>query len=117
VQTLASVELNAPPMVLPSPEPVLSAAPLTVEGASALIEGHWILTRAGVWTEDIEPLWTGRGLEFSGTVESSARQRQISELLARAAGSRTFAIYPQIIMKEKKTATLLTTYGIITIHG
>jgi hypothetical protein len=91
-QTLARVELNAPPMVLPSPEPVPAAAPLTVEGASALIEGHWILTRAGVWTEDIEPLWTSRGLEFSGTVESSTRQRQISELLAKAAGSRTFSM-------------------------
>jgi hypothetical protein len=92
VQTLARVELNTPPMVLPSPEPVPAAVPLTVEGASALIEGHWILTRAGVWTEDIEPLWTSRGLEFSGTVESSARQRQISELLARAADSRTFSM-------------------------
>jgi hypothetical protein len=92
VQTLARVELNAPSMVLPSPEPVPAAAPLTVEGASALIEGHWILTRAGVWTEDIKPLWTSRGLEFSGTVESSTRQRQISELLAQAAGSRTFSM-------------------------
>jgi hypothetical protein len=90
VQTLARAELMSAPLVLPSPEPVPARAPLTAEGASALIEGHWILTRAGVWTEDIEPVWTRRGLQFSGTVESSARLRQIAESITSAAGERTF---------------------------
>ena len=44
--------------------------PLTLAAAKEVIEGFWILHRAKVWREDIDPTWSNDRLVFVGTVEN-----------------------------------------------
>jgi hypothetical protein len=84
---LASV--SAPPVVVSRPRPVFDEARMnTPEAVAALVEGHWILAQANVWTEDVRPVWTGGTIRFQGTVENAAVQKHVTAAIARAAGSQ-----------------------------
>ena len=65
--------------------------PATVETASILVEGHWLLAQAGVWQEDLRPEHRNGRLYFVGTVEDEASYRRVSTALGKTAGSTEIA--------------------------
>ncbi len=67
-------------------QPARGPGELSAEGAAGIIEGHWILTRARVWQEDIHPVWTSSGLRFEGTVEDETVRRRVVRAVERASG-------------------------------
>ncbi len=89
VLTTEMASVSAPPMAVSRPRPLLDAALAnTPEAAAALVEGHWILTQANVWTEDVRPVWTGAAIEFQGTVENTSVQKLVTAEIEKAAGSK-----------------------------
>jgi hypothetical protein len=50
---------------------------------SKVIEGYWLLTQAKVWQEDLQPVWTSRGLVIEGTVEDETVRQQVEAALLR----------------------------------
>jgi hypothetical protein len=53
------------------------------EAFSKVIEGYWLLTEAKVWEEDLQPVWTSRGLVIEGTVEDEAVRQHVEAALLR----------------------------------
>ena len=53
------------------------------EAFSRVIEGYWLLTQARVWEEDLQPVWTSRGLTIEGTVEDEAVLQRVEAALLR----------------------------------
>ena len=107
----------------PVPEPLAAAAsevfesapvaPVTVETASAAVEGHWLLAKAGVWQEDIRPelrpeLPNAR-LYFVGTVEDEATRRRVIQSLSRAASETEIAF--DLRPRDKETLLTRTTFA------
>jgi hypothetical protein len=50
---------------------------------SNVVEGYWLLTQAKVWQEDLQPVWTSRGLVIEGTVEDEAVRQRVEAALLR----------------------------------
>ncbi len=69
-------------------EPFESArgVPATVETASTVVDGHWLLAKAGVWREDLRPAPRNGRLTFVGTVEDETSRRRVVDALSRTAG-------------------------------
>ena len=82
----------AAPISLPLVSPVLESVeltrpvPATVETASTVVDGHWLLAKAGVWREDLRPEPRNGRLTFVGTVEDETSRRRVVDALSRTAG-------------------------------
>jgi hypothetical protein len=56
---------------------------------SRVIEGYWLLTQAKVWEEDLQPVWTSRGLVIEGTVEDEAARQHVEAAVLRQTSEPT----------------------------
>lgn len=58
--------------------------PRNSETVETVVEGYWLLTKAGIWEEDLRPVDRGGQLYFVGTVENDVTR----ELVLKALSSR-----------------------------
>ena len=86
----ASISLPLAPAALESFEPT-RPVPATVETASTVVDGHWLLAKAGVWREDLRPEPRNGRLTFVGTVEDETSRRRVVDALSRTAGETDIA--------------------------
>ncbi len=86
----ASISLPLAPPVLESFEPT-RPVPATVETASTVVDGHWLLAKAGVWREDLRPEPRNGRLTFVGTVEDETSRRRVVDALSRTAAETDIA--------------------------
>ena len=112
VLTTEWASVSAPPVAVSRPRPEFDQVQVqTPESAAALVEGHWILAKANVWTEDVRPVWTGNAIQFRGTVENIAVQKLVTTAIEKAAGpSKNFSIDLQLRSRnaEAQPATAVT---------
>ena len=69
--------------------PAGKVAPKTPASLLAAIEGRWMLMKAGVWEQDVEPDLRKGKLFFVGSVENAVSEQQFTAAVSKAAGSRT----------------------------
>ena len=69
--------------------PAGKVTPKTAESLLAAIEGRWMLMKAGVWEQDVEPDLRKDKLFFVGSVENAVSEQQFTAAVSKAAGSRT----------------------------
>ena len=69
--------------------PAGKATPKTAASLLAAIEGRWMLMKAGVWEQDVEPDLRKGKLFFVGSVENAVSEQQFTAAVSKAAGSRT----------------------------
>jgi hypothetical protein len=63
----------------------LPSANLSGTQVAALIDAYSVLTKAGLWQEDVRPMWSPSGLWISGTVENEAARDRLSAALSKSA--------------------------------
>ena len=69
--------------------PAGKVTPKTAASLLAAIEGRWMLMKAGVWEQDVEPDLRKGKLFFVGSVENAVSEQQFTAAVSKAAGSRT----------------------------
>ena len=75
------------PLAVAVPTPKASAE--TPASLLASIDGRWMLMKAGVWEQDVEPELRGGRLFFVGSVEHAASEQQFTAAVSKVAGSRS----------------------------
>ncbi len=60
--------------------------PGSSEAVETVVEGYWLLTRAGVWEEDLRPVDRGGRLHFVGTVENDVTRERVLGALSNRTG-------------------------------
>ena len=87
-----SATVPAPKVVARTPESLLAA-----------IDGRWMLMKAGVWEQDVEPDLRSGKLFFVGSVENAASEQQFTAAVSKVAGSRSIGF--DLRRRQKSTAT------------
>ena len=83
--------------------PAAKVAPKTPESLLAAIDGRWMLMKAGVWEQDVEPDLRSGKLFFVGSVENAASEQQLTAAVSKVAGSRSIGF--DLRRRQKSTAT------------
>jgi hypothetical protein len=73
---------------LPKPADFMEEPKQVRAPADALADGYWILTRAGVWEEDLRPDWRQQNLTIVGTVEDEAARTRVVKAITQVATGR-----------------------------
>ncbi len=84
--------------------PVSEVAAKTPESLLAGIDGRWMLMKAAVWEQDVEPDLRSGKLFFVGSVENAASERQFTAAVSKVAGSRSIG-FDLRRRQERTTAT------------
>ena len=87
---------------LAAPVEEVSSTP-SAETTAAVIEGHWVLMQAGIWTEDIQPVWTESGLRFEGSVENTSARRQLTAAIESVPGGPAIPVAVRL-RSQRQTA-------------
>ncbi len=74
------------PLAVAVPSPKASAK--TPASLLASIDGRWMMMKAGVWEQDVEPELLGGRLFFVGSVEHAASKQQFTAAVSKVAGAR-----------------------------
>ena len=90
--TAESATVPAPKVVARTPESLLAA-----------IDGRWMLMKAGVWEQDVEPDPRSGKLFFVGSVENAASEQQFTAAVSKVAGSRSIGF--DLRRRQESTAT------------
>ena len=75
----------------------------TLESLLAAIDGRWMLMKAGVWEQDVEPDLRSGKLFFVGSVENAASEQQFTAAVSKVAGSRSIGF--DLRRRQKSAAT------------
>jgi len=81
------------------------------EAVETVVEGYWLLAKAGVWEEDLRPVDRSGQLYFVGTVENNVTRARVLEALSGRAGQAHIGF--DLSSRDLNKATSNNTEGLV----